>query len=155
MSPDVLPMPKPIRSTRLPLSLPSAPKRDANPNRTIYAYRTNVQAFQTSPQQSFIKPFSLSPFDEVKPWDADDPPTWPTLYLPFHLSSATCDPSHIEELLINFHYKGFGARVLRALLFKVIDAMETEVQNRRLSVRRSCTGRSMSRWMGFGECQEV
>ena len=66
------------------------------------------------------------PTQNNQSWDVNNPPTWPILHLPFHMTPGCSRPVHIDELLVHVHYKGIGARLLRELLFRAIEEMKTE-----------------------------
>ncbi|KAF1831890.1 hypothetical protein BDW02DRAFT_27150 [Decorospora gaudefroyi] len=66
-----------------------------------------------------------SPFLST-PYAPNEPTTWPTVRLPFHMSRGCSTPTHVDEMLIYVHYKDAGARMLRYLLVEAIDEMDTE-----------------------------
>lgn len=64
-------------------------------------------------------------FDDL-PWNPDEPTTWPILFLPFHDTSRTSRPIHIDDLTEHVHYKGAGAAALRMLLYEELLVAESE-----------------------------
>jgi len=79
-----------------------------------------------TPPETRAKQDERSPVDDPQEWDPQDPYTWPTVYLPFHLTPNASVPSHIDEMLVHVHFRGLGATLLHDLLYKATEEMETE-----------------------------
>jgi hypothetical protein len=59
-------------------------------------------------------------------YDQGEPMTWPILYLPYHITTRSSNPQHVDEILRFVHYKGIAAMALRNLLADAIEAADKE-----------------------------
>ncbi|KAF1943717.1 hypothetical protein EJ02DRAFT_464654 [Clathrospora elynae] len=82
--------------------------------------------FLLTPPDTPEKPEDSSPVKTKRPWNTNDPTSWPEVHLPFHVTPDCSAPTHVDEMLVNVHYKGAGALLLRDLLFKAKNAMEMD-----------------------------
>ena len=93
---------------------------------TIVVEDTDEIDHLLTPLETRVKQNERSPVDDPQEWDSQDPYTWPVVYLPFHLTPNASVPSHIDEMLVQVHFKGLGATSLHDLLYKAKEEMETE-----------------------------
>ncbi|KAI4699830.1 hypothetical protein J4E89_011128 [Alternaria sp. Ai002NY15] len=116
----------------LPVITPSTVLHHRSP--TIVAGDPDEVDHVLTPPETRTEQDERSPVDDKQEWDSQDPYTWPMVYLPFHLMPNASVPSHIDEMLVHVHFKGFGAKLLHDLLCKAKEEMETEEE--KTNIRR-------------------
>ncbi|KAF2126409.1 hypothetical protein P153DRAFT_369130 [Dothidotthia symphoricarpi CBS 119687] len=106
---------------------PGAPQRNTKSS----VNPTTVILF--TPPETPPKFLVSDPVIDNSAWDSNDPSTWPMVYLPYQnfAASSSSTPTHVDEMLVNVHYKGEGARKLRSLLWKAIDECDIEEDKQR------------------------